>query len=577
MPREIKTIYLILTICCALAATTLAVFMQVGNHEFISFDDNDYVTENHYVQGGLAVKGIVWAFSEAHANNWHPLTWLSHMLDYQIFGLQAGGHHMINLLFHVANSILLFLLLFRMTRNLWQSAFVAGLFALHPLHVESVAWVAERKDVLSTFFWMLTIGAYSYYVDRRNYKRYLLVLAFFVLGLMSKPMLVTLPFVLLLLDFWPLKRLQALQLDTKNNALSLQPAHHGKKKTKSREFIRKEILENNRTMGIWSAWKNVMPLLVEKIPLIAIAIVVCFLTVYAQQRVIKPMELYPFDGRLANALISYAAYIGKMLWPVKLSIFYPYTRTALLSWQTASAIFLLIVITYLAIRALKRFPYLIVGWLWYLGTLVPAIGLIQVGLQSRADRYTYVPLIGIFIMIAWGVPEILGHGRHRRFALSAASSGIILALAVATYVQVGFWRNSIILYEHAIDVTSANSWAENNLGYVLYLKGKTADAIIHYKKAISIDDPAEAHYNLGTVLAKQGRLDEAIYQFRASIRISPRYAKAYNNMGNAFLYQGRLDEAIACYREALRLNREYVDALRNLKIALAVQERLRRS
>ncbi len=575
MTSKINRNYLVLAICIALSITTFAVFWQVGNHEFISFDDNDYVTENRHVQDGITLTGIVWAFSEPHAHNWHPLTWLSHMLDCQVFGLKPGRHHLVNLFFHVANTLLLFLILRRMTNALWQSAFVAGLFALHPLHVESVAWVAERKDVLSTLFWMLTMGAYVYYVERPGYKRYLFIIAFFALGLMSKPMLVTLPFVLLLLDYWPLKRLQTVQSGARIGTAALQPASRAKKKQRSRQQPRKDTVKTKSAASSRALWPDIRPLLQEKIPFFVVTILFCFVTFYAQHRVVKPMELYPLDGRIANALISYVSYIGKMLWPVKLSVFYPYGGVALFSWQAVSAVLVLMVTTYLTIRAARHFPYLIVGWLWYLGTLIPVIGLVQVGLQSMADRYTYVPLIGVFIMIAWGVPELLNSWRYRRFALASAAVGILFALMVITYVQIGYWRNNIILYEHAIKVTSENAWAQNNLGYALSLQGKTREAIAHFQKAISINNPADAHYNLGIMLASQGKLDEAIYQFRESIRISPGYAKAYNNLGNALLYQGRLDEAIASYREALRLNPDYTLAQENLKNALATQKKFR--
>ncbi len=574
MTSKINGKYLVLVICIALSITTTAVFWQVRNHEFISFDDNDYVTENRYVQAGITLKGVIWAISEPHAHNWHPLTWLSHMSDCQLFGLKPGRHHLVNLFFHVANSLLLFLILHRMTRGLWQSAFVAGLFALHPLHVESVAWVAERKDVLSTFFWMLTMGAYVYYVERPGYKRYLFVLAFFLLGLMSKPMLVTLPFVLLLLDYWPLKRLNLAKSGARIAAATSQPARRAKKKQKSQQ-PGKDTAQNKGSVKSRALWLGIRPLLKEKAPFFVVATLFCFITFYAQHRVVKPMELYPLGGRIANALTSYVSYIGKMLWPAKLSIFYPYGGEALLSWQAVSAMLALMIATYLTIRTALRFPYLIVGWLWYLGTLVPVIGLVQVGLQSMADRYTYVPLIGVFIMIAWGVPELLNRWRYRRIALASAALGILLACVIMTYAQTGYWRNNIVLYERAIKVTSENAWAQNNLGYALALQGKRDEAIARFQKAISINNPADAHYNLGTVLASEGKLDDAINQFRESIRISPGYAKAHNNLGSALLYQGRLDEAIASYREALRLNPDYAMAQENLKNAQAVQKKFR--
>ena len=575
MTSKINRKYLVLAICIALAITTLAVYWQVGNHEFISFDDNDYVTENHHVQDGLTLKGVVWAFSEPHANNWHPLAWLSHMLDCQLFGLNPGRHHLVNLFFHVANTLLLFLILRRMTADFWQSAFVAGLFALHPLHVESVAWIAERKDVLSTFFWMLTMGAYVYYVERPGYKRYSFVLLFFVLGLMSKPMLVTLPFVLLLLDYWPLKRLQRVHSGASIAAAAPQAARRAKKKQKSQQQPGKDTVKTKSATSSRALWPEIRALLKEKIPFFVVAILFCFVTIYAQHRVVKPMELYPLGLRIANALISYVSYVGKMLWPAALSIFYPYVGIALFSWQALSAALVLMVTSYLTIRAARQFPYLIVGWLWYLGTLIPVIGLVQVGLQSMADRYTYVPLIGIFIMVAWGVPKLLNRWRYGRIVLASAALGVLFVCIIMTYAQIGFWRNNIALYEHAIKVTSENAWAQNNLGYALALQGKREEAIARFQKAISINNPADAHYNLGIMLALQGKLDEAIYQFRESIRISPDYAKAHNNLGNALLYQGRLDEAIASYREALRLNPDYTIAQENLKNALAVQKNFR--
>jgi len=503
------------------------------------------------------------------------LTWLSHMLDCQLFGLKPGRHHLVNLFFHVTNTLLLFLILHRMTKGLWQSAFVAGLFALHPLHVESVAWVAERKDVLSTLFWMLTIGAYVHYEERPGYKRYLFVLVFFLLGLMSKPMLVTLPFVLLLLDYWPLKRLNLAKSGARIDVATTQPASRAKKKQKSLQQAKKDTVQTKGTVESRAVWQEIRVLLKEKIPFFVVTILFCFVTVYAQHRVVKPMELYPLASRIANALISYVSYIGKMLWPVELSVFYPYVGFALLSWQAVSAVLVLAGTTYMTIRTARRFPYLIVGWLWYLGTLAPVIGLVQVGLQSMADRYTYVPLIGIFIMIAWGVPDLLNRWRYRRIALAIVAAGILLALIVITYVQIGFWRNNIALYEHAIRVTSENSWAQNNLGYALALQGKREEAIVRFQKAISINNPADAHYNLGIMLASQGKLDEAINQFRESISISPGYAKAHNNLGNALLYQGKIDEAIASYREALRLNPDYTLAQENLKNTLAVQKKFR--
>jgi Flp pilus assembly protein TadD len=544
---------------------TLAVFWQVGNHMFISFDDEDYVTENLYVRGGLTLKGIAWAFSEPHVHNWHPMTWLSHMVDCQFFGLKAGRHHLVNLFFHIANTLVLFFVLLRMTKGLWQSAFVAGLFALHPLHVESVAWVAERKDVLSTFFWMLTMGAYVYYVERPEYKRYLFVILFFVLGLMAKPMLVTLPFVLLLLDFWPLNRLQILALPAGISAIAVQRELPGKKKKKSRQQPQKDPPQKKPTIKTRAIWPEIRFLLQEKIPLIVVSIVFCFVTIYAQHRVTKPMELYPLVDRIANTLTSYISYIGKMLWPVKLSIFYPYVTISLFSWKVIGAALLLIIITYMTIREARRFPYLIVGWLWYLGTLIPVIGLVQVGLQSMADRYTYVPLIGAFIMIAWGVPELINGWRYRRTTLAAAAGGVLLACMIMTYMQISFWRNSITLYEHATKVTTENEWAHYNLGLSLMRDERINDAFPHFQEAIRINpNDLEALLNLGVISAKRGDIDAATSLFVRLLQFKPDYSEAHVNFGLVLMQKGNIDEGIAHIREAIRLkpsNPEYYFAL----------------
>jgi len=499
------------------------------------------------------------------------------MLDCQLFGLKAGRHHLVNVFFHVANTLLLFLILHRMTNALWQSAFVAGLFALHPLHVESVAWVAERKDVLSTLFWMLTIGAYVYYVERPGYKRYIFVFLFFVLGLMAKPMLVTLPFVLLLLDFWPLKRLQTARSGGGIAAATPQPVQRGEKKKKSQQQPQKDTPQKKANVKPRNLWQEIRPLLQEKIPFFAVTILFCFVTVYAQQGIVKPLELLPLGNRIANALISYVSYIEKMLWPAKLSIFYPYIGIALFPWQAVSALFswqavsamlALMVTTYLTIRAARLFPYLIVGWLWYLGTLIPVIGLVQVGLQSMADRYTYVPLMGVFIMIAWGIPELLNRWRYGRIAIASVAAGVLLACIIMTYVQIGFWRNNIALYGHAIEVTPANSWAQIHMGDALALQGKKDEAIAHFREAISIDNDYEAHNSLGLILVSQGKLDEAINQFRESIHVNPNDEEAYYNIANVLAMQGKMAEAADHFRKVLRLNPLSVQSHNNLGYVL---------
>ena len=401
-------------ICLLLVIATLAVYWQVGNFEFVHYDDDVYVTENVHVRSGLTFKSIAWSFTSTLGDNWHPLTWLSHILDCQLYGIQPGRHHLSNVLFHIANTLLLFLVFVKMTGNIGSSSFVAALFALHPLQVESVAWVAERKNVLSTFFWMLTMWSYLRYVEHSDIKRYLLVLVIFICGLMSKPMLVTLPFVLLLLDFWPLGRFQ---LKCYDNA-------HAR-------------LEQKSTI--------IRPVL-EKIPFIIFAAASCVVTFHTERA--YSFDLVPFHARIANAMVSYIAYIKTMLWPVKLACFYPYPHL-FPTWKVAGAGVVLVIISFLAVRNVRRHPYIAVGWLWYLGTLVPVIGIVQVGAQAMADRYAYVPLIGLFLIVAWGVPELLSRWRYRNTGLAAASA-LLIILTLITWKQVHYWKNCITLFEHAL-------------------------------------------------------------------------------------------------------------------------------
>ena len=434
-----------------LILTIVAVFWPVKNFRFINLDDEEYVTENPQVLNGLSLNGVIWAFTTKHSSNWHPLTWLSHMLDTELYGLNPRGHHLTNLLFHLANTLLLFWVLKRMTGMLWESGLVAALFALHPLHVESVAWVAERKDVLSTFFWMLTMGAYVHYVHQASPRRYLLVFFSFALGLLSKPMIVTLPLVLLLLDYWPLGRL------------------HWR-------------LEEQRSQGK-TAISRAFRLVWEKVPLLFLVAVSCSLTIWAQRRTVASLEGLPLEIRTANALISYVKYIGKMVWPCRLAVQYPYPEKFPL-WQVAGAGLFLIGVSFLVVREARRRPYLVVGWLWYLGTLVPVIGLIQVGSQAMADRYTYVPLIGLFIMTAWGIPNLLSQWRHRRIVLLVSSGLVIALLTILTRIQLQYWSDSTTLYKHTLNSTANNYQVHYNLGLALAKEGKNEEAIVHYKEAL---------------------------------------------------------------------------------------------
>ena len=536
-----------------LVLATLTVYWQVGNYEFVNLDDDQYIVENSHVQKGLTSESVTWAFTTNHMANWHPLTWLSHMLDFQLYGLNPTGHHLNNLVFHLLNTLLLFLVLQRMTGGLWRSGLVAALFALHPLHVESVAWVAERKDVLSTLFWILTLWAYLGYVKRPGVKRYLLTLVPFALGLMAKPMLVTLPFVMLLLDYWPLERIQLGQSFLGHTGQS-HPSIIGKKP---------------RT--------QVFRLLMEKTPFFALAAVSSVVTFIVQKSggAVVALEVYPLNIRIANAMLAYVSYIIKMIWPQNLAIFYPHPGQSLPIWQAVAAGLLLLLISTVVMRAGRRYPYLPVGWLWYVGTLVPVIGLVQVGAQAMADRYTYVPLIGLFIMVAWGVPDLVGSWRYAKPALTVAAASLLVALMVCTSFQVKHWENSLSLFEHALRVTSNNSQIHNNLANVLTQKGMLQEAIPHYTKALEISpNYADAHTNLGVALAKQGRLEDAIKHYSAALRIKPKSPETHNNLGVALYSQGDVLGAIENYMTAVQLKPDYAEAHNNLGNGLAQQGRL---
>jgi tetratricopeptide (TPR) repeat protein len=526
-------------ICLFLAFATAAVYWQVGGHQFINLDDDVYVYENPVVQSGLTTQGVKWAFTTFTAANWHPLTWLSHMLDVQLFGLNAGRHLYTNLVLHIINSLLLFLALRRMTGAVWRSTFVAALFALHPLHVESVAWIAERKDVLSTFFWMLTLLAYARYTERtEEWGRYLLVIAGLALGLMAKPMLVTLPFVLLLLDYWPLNRLR------------WKPAE-----------------------GFRELFTKALPLVREKLPLFALVAASSIVTSFAQQSggAVKSLNRFPLPVRLSNVAVSYASYIGKMLWPGNLAVYYPYERT-LATGKAIGAALLLLSITALVVYAARRRGYLLTGWLWYLGTLIPVIGLVQVGEQALADRYTYVPLIGLFLMLVWGAADLMKGWRLRSVATALAAGVLVVVLCVMTWRQLGYWRDSITLYEHTLNVTANNYVIQTNLGYALSKAGRRTEGIEHLNEALRIEPYFfEAHNSLGAALTEEKRLDEALEHFEIALRIQPDVAKVHSNMGAALGMMGKLDEAAVHLNEALRIDPSYPNTHLNLGIILLRQ------
>lgn len=616
-PKKNRRIRLL---CLVLALGTFFLYFGVLRDGFISLDDGTYVTANGQVQRGLSAKGMVWAFKTVgFGGNWHPLTWISHMLDCSLYGVKsAAGHHLTNVLFHVANTLLLFILLEQMTGALWRSAFVAALFAWHPVHVESVAWIAERKDVLAGFFWLLTMLVYVRYVNEakargdRTRLYYILVLVCFALGLMSKPMVVTLPFVLLLMDFWPLNRIA---VSASNTAQS-------------------EAANSNQPGTC-----NLKSVITEKLPLLALSAVSCVLTVIAQNKAgaVSSLATVPFGDRLANSVVSYVRYLGKMFWPVNLAIYYPLQHHAV--WVLASCCLLLVLVTVLAVVMMRRQPWLLVGWLWFLGTLVPVIGLVQVGQQSIADRYTYLPSIGIFIAVVWSGAALASLRPQLSRAAIFGGSFALAILALLTEMQLSYWKNSVALFTHAMQVTSTNSMAllglgiglerqgqkdeamekfnlamqldptsastlqaialnyssrgkydeaigcykkaltfmdapgiHYNLGNALAAKRQFAEAEAQYKEALRGDpDSPDAHNNLGAMLLREGRPDEALQHFEAALEIEPNYPEAHDELASIWLKKGRLDLARMHYDEAVRLKPDFAHAQLKLGIVMAEQ------
>jgi tetratricopeptide (TPR) repeat protein len=521
-------------ICVALVVLAVLPYLQTLGHEFVDFDDEEYVAKNLLVQQGLTWSNLAWAFSTTSISNWHPLTWLSHMLDCQVFGLRPGWHHLENALLHGANTALLFVVLRNMTGMAWRSALVAALFAVHPLHVESVAWIAERKDVLSTFFGLWAIWAYARYVDLPSFKRYGLVACFFALSLLSKPMLVTLPFALLLLDMWPLKRL----------------------------WIEGRNPQNPKPGSLF----------LEKLPLLAMSAASSVVTFKAQQAggAIAGVDTLPVAQRLANAIDAYVGYLTKAFWPADLAVLYPLPNQISVA-KTALAALALVGITTGVCAVIRKRPWLAVGWLWFLGTLVPAIGLVQVGGQSMADRYTYVPLIGVFIMIAWSLPPAAFAATNRsRVAVTAAVVAVILAaLATVTFAQIQIWKNTKTLFDQAVKVTEGNFMAYNGLGAANVSLGRLDEAISNYRHALALNPRyVDALVNLGSALFAQGKYDEAIETDEKALRLRPDLAETHLELGAALWNRGRTNESILHNRKAIELSPDLLDARLNLGLAL---------
>ncbi|MFA5293261.1 MAG: tetratricopeptide repeat protein [Phycisphaerae bacterium] len=519
-------------ICLSLAIVTFAVFYQMHRFKFITFDDPDYVFENRNIQAGITPETVKWAFTTSHAANWHPVTWLSHMLDWRLFGSNAGGHHLTSLIFHIANTLLLFIVLYQMTSATWQSAFVAAMFALHPMHVESVAWVSERKDVLSTFFGMLTMLAYLRYAKKPGIVRYMLIVLTFALGLMSKPMLVTLPFVLLLLDYWPLSRL-------------------GSK-------------------------RSLFYLIVEKIPLFVMVFVSCTVTfIFQKQGGAMSGKRYDFLVRFANAIISYIQYIIKMIWPVRLSYFYSHPGENISVLYAVTAAVILLTVTILILRLAGKHKYLVTGWFWYIGTLAPVIGFVQVGAQAMADRYSYITLTGLFIMIAWGLPELLGKWKYKKNVLVSFAILIIFAMSICTWFQLGYWADSKTLYQHALDVTTDNYTANIHMSESMREQGNLDDSLYYCSQAIRIMPGAvRGHLRMGYLLRQAGRLDESAREYQKCLQARPNDSNALNGLGATLSRQGKYDQAVECLAKALRIRPSYAAAHDNMGHVLAIQGKL---
>jgi tetratricopeptide (TPR) repeat protein len=521
-----------------LAVAVLAVFWPALHCDFISYDDPDYVSSNPDVQHGLNWQSLQWSLTTAHADNWHPLTWVSHIVDYRLYGPKPAGHHLTSLLLHATNSVLLFLLLNRLTGALWPSALVAAMFALHPLRVESVVWISERKDLLSTLFWLLAVGAYARYAERVKLQMakgkffYALALVFFALGLMAKPMVVTLPFVLLLLDYWPLERWG---------------------------------------FGATLPWR----LIVEKIPFFLLAAGDSVATFLIQNHLgaVESLRGFPLSARLANAPVAYVRYIVKNIWPASLAVYYPSRR---LGWlEAGGAVCVLVAVSILVMRRWRAQPYLAVGWFWFLGMLVPTIGLVQAGTQAMADRYSYLPSAGLWIMVAWGVRDWIGHRPFLRTMAALAGGTAVIACMVLTPLQIRYWQNSGALFQRAIDATDDNYLAYYNLGCYARDQGNYPQAILNFKKALSTEadsalqvNPVRTYNNLGYSYLHQGEITNAVANFDKALALQPRYPEAYFNLGRAFLANHQPDVAVDCFQRALALDSSVAESHCQLANAL---------
>ena len=579
-PKQTLIIYIVL------AVVTLAVYWQVHQFDFINFDDNFYVTHNSRIQSGITLEGIRWASGTKYFGLWNPLVWLSLMLDYQFHGLNAGGYHVTNLILHILSTLLLFWLFNRMTGAIWKSAFVAALFALHPLHVESVAWIAERKDVLSAFFWMLTLCFYVYYTERPVISRYMLVLFSFVLALMSKPMVVTLPIVMLLLDYWPLSRchIGIQSRESATNLTDIMPVstNQEKKKTKSKkEALKKNIspsharkLPDNKIAVIIPSWQ-----LWEKIPFIVLSAVLVIITLYhpnaSGMSDIPDFKQFPFVSRLANAPVAFMIYLENTFWPRDMAIFYPFIEHIPPGQVMGTSLLILVITTFVIVIA-KHMPYIFMGWLWFAITIAPVIGIIQISQTApyaMADRYYYLPSIGIGVILAWGVPSLFRSEEAKKKILFPAALIFLAVMGFLTWKQCGYWKNNTTLFNHALRVTKNNYVAHHNLGLALFDQGKFEEAIDHYSKAINMrQDEAIFRCNRGNIYIKLGQYKRAIKDYNEAIRLKPDYTDAYSNRGLAFAGLGQYGRAIEDYNETIRRKPGYFNAYYNKACAFSLQK-----
>ncbi len=529
-----------------LVAITWTVFGQTFHHQFINYDDPLYVYDNPHVRAGLSWHGIGWAFTHIHSQNWHPLTTISHMLDCQLCGINPGPHHLINVFWHSIAALLLFVLLARITNSVWASAFVAAIFAVHPLRVESVAWIAERKDVLSGAFFMMTLLAYCRWTGKRTLAGYLTTTILFACGLMSKPMLVTTPLVLLLLDYWPLRRLQG--------AGSREQGDRGETRSGKREAQRSAV-----------TGQRTAKLVIEKIPLFALSAGSVVATLWAQNFALGSTEFLPLKWRITNAVFSYFEYVRQMVWPADLIPFYVHPENRLENWRLAIALFFLIAVTAIAFVRRRQNPYLIVGWLWYLVMLIPVIGILQVGLQGHADRYTYLPQIGLSIAVVWLVCDVTRKCRAQKIILGVSGVLVVGTLSILSGKQTAHWRDTETLWRHTLAVTPDNDVAHTGLGGFLFVRGQVDDAIDHYERALRLrDGNVAAHFGLARALAARQKIDAAISHLQRTLEIQPDYIVASNDLGVLLASKGEIKEAVTAWRQTLSFDPDNPDAANNI-------------